>query len=1392
MASQPQHKKKTVVVRKKPPTIVSKPKRQITVARRPRDGEDVGAMHATNFGSSVPAGPRADETGRMIDRSYLGEEEDYLVEEALWNTGDAGSEHMSLAESMARPPSMRSMGGSTAAGSVVGTIRDKYRSAVEVAKGRQAEADEFDQQDEADFLSELPISEKLQTEREKRALVRWQKAQKDWKTFQRNISRKLGKREDDLVMVRSEEYRLQMEEYDMIHKATPVYERHGPAYWLMSLRDEGTQYVPVGNIFSGLFCPIKNNPKPQGLQVRRPGKVPDAPLVKDSETGEMRPMRTWQDSGPLQKRKRELGRQLRELRPHDLQAEASAGLHIIGQDLIQWAANSSDAFFEKEEARISRDEQQDAKGDYWADVDGDGDLDLVRADPDAEVGPKMEMWMQGAGEPSGSSPGVDNRLFFEGTIGKEVQSSLEVRNPGDTALYLRWRKVPNEAPIDVGSESAGGDIQRFFCHSADIPLLPGEIKTIVFSCKTEMEGVFYEKWQLTTTPSLPTAIPQVTLRAAIVRADGNVMARRGLETAVQHNLVLTSIKALVREICNDACDAAVKDEIAKDTTIDERATFIETNAELGLEYSPALFQSFNEIAVKVAEMQKQQNPWDGSAQTLQDELNAVIVPAKPAKPDGLDEAASAEWEANEAEVEAKKASKIKAHLVEEETAYLVEKQGKFKPAELEARVQERLAAIAEKEETALANSDIASALLSELDVLVAQASLRPLDDVTQAARSSLLDILSEIPLMVAEVKEEVSDGSVYGRSESDVESRAPIRGAKEERYREQLHERVADAFGQAVQNWVEITETADKDKRVDRLKRIGLDLGGKLTLDEARGQVDGKTVLLTTDLDVSDELEPAEDHRSWMMPNEPTQRLRTAARTIQKLLDSNVGRIIIVSKLTKIDMPPLPPPPKADSDEDGSGSGSDEEDDEKKEKEKVVVEPVGLPPVDTDMTPVAVSLGALLNTGVEVCDNAFDLQHHIEEDPEARVLLLNGLDQVWAYEIEAATRKQAHAEVAIAKKKYEKDWVDEGKEIEELEPFVAPKLPPILPTETLDMILPIVVDVLVQDDVAACVDKRRCFADLEPSTGLVVPGVTLQEEMSWYQRTIDDPIRPLLAVVGGSGLTSKLKLIDSLLDVVDEMIISGDLAFTFMHEQGKNVGASPVDTLAAPLVRRLLQKASHKAVKLHLPIDYIVGDVAVGEPPKKKEKHKKKDSAVDGEGAAAGDDEEESEEDEDEDEEEEEEEEEDEEDEDEDEDNEGMEVDKEEVDHTKVYRGQLGVATVEAGIPDDWLGMDIGEASVQKFKGVISRSKTVIWNSVLGKVECDSFQAGTREVMDAMIVGTDAKKLKSFVVGSDSADCIKQFSATLTDVSYISKSEDCSLAVLAGKAAPGVARLVQR
>ena len=75
-------------------------------------------------------------------------------------------------------------------------------------------------------------------------------------------------------MERADEHRQRLEEIENLHMAVPLEERHGSDQWTMSLRNNWTRYVPVGNIFSGLFCPVEDKPNKVVLRVRREELAP--------------------------------------------------------------------------------------------------------------------------------------------------------------------------------------------------------------------------------------------------------------------------------------------------------------------------------------------------------------------------------------------------------------------------------------------------------------------------------------------------------------------------------------------------------------------------------------------------------------------------------------------------------------------------------------------------------------------------------------------------------------------------------------------------------------------------------------------------------------------------------------------------------------------------------------------------------------------------------------------------------------------------------------------------------------------------------------------------------------------------------------------------------------
>lgn len=103
-------------------------------------------------------------------------------------------------------------------------------------------------------------------------------------------------------------------------------------------------------------------------------------------------------------------------------------------------------------------------------------------------------------------------------------------------------------------------------------------------------------------------------------------------------------------------------------------------------------------------------------------------------------------------------------------------------------------------------------------------------------------------------------------------------------------------------------------------------------------------------------------------------------------------------------------------------------------------------------------------------------------------------------------------------------------------------------------------------------------------------GLLLQTEMDYFHKSMDEPIRPLVALVGGAKVSSKLGALENMLDKVDRMIIGGAMANTFLKSMGVDVGASKVEDDLLDTAKNFLEAAEKKGVKLYLPVDFVVAD----------------------------------------------------------------------------------------------------------------------------------------------------------------------------------------------------------
>lgn len=228
-------------------------------------------------------------------------------------------------------------------------------------------------------------------------------------------------------------------------------------------------------------------------------------------------------------------------------------------------------------------------------------------------------------------------------------------------------------------------------------------------------------------------------------------------------------------------------------------------------------------------------------------------------------------------------------------------------------------------------------------------------------------------------------------------------------------------------------------------------------------------------------------------------------------------------------------------------------------------------------------------------------------------------------------------------------------------------------------------------------------------------GFLLKKELAYFSKALDNPVRPFLAILGGAKVADKIQLIENMLDKVNEMIIGGGMAFTFLKVlNGMEIGNSLYDEEGSKIVTRLMEKAAKNNVQIHLPTDFVTGDKFA------------EDATV-------------------------------------------------------------GHADVSSGIPSGWMGLDVGPESIKLFAAAVSRAKTIVWNGPPGVFEFANFAAGTKAVMDAVVMATENGST-TIIGGGDTATCAAKY-GTEDKVSMVSTGGGASLELLEGKVLPGVAAL---
>jgi len=123
--------------------------------------------------------------------------------------------------------------------------------------------------------------------------------------------------------------------------------------------------------------------------------------------------------------------------------------------------------------------------------------------------------------------------------------------------------------------------------------------------------------------------------------------------------------------------------------------------------------------------------------------------------------------------------------------------------------------------------------------------------------------------------------------------------------------------------------------------------------------------------------------------------------------------------------------------------------------------------------------------------------------------------------------------------------------------------------------------------------SHRAHASVDAITRHVsacAAGFLMKKEITYFEKAMKAPARPLVAIVGGAKVSGKLQVLENLMKRVDSLLIGGGMAFTFLKAQGVEIGKSMVEDDLIPTAKRTLDYARERGINILLPIDCVVAD----------------------------------------------------------------------------------------------------------------------------------------------------------------------------------------------------------
>ncbi|MDR1178784.1 MAG: phosphoglycerate kinase [Spirochaetaceae bacterium] len=253
-------------------------------------------------------------------------------------------------------------------------------------------------------------------------------------------------------------------------------------------------------------------------------------------------------------------------------------------------------------------------------------------------------------------------------------------------------------------------------------------------------------------------------------------------------------------------------------------------------------------------------------------------------------------------------------------------------------------------------------------------------------------------------------------------------------------------------------------------------------------------------------------------------------------------------------------------------------------------------------------------------------------------------------------------------------------------------------------------DIFVNDAFGTAHRDHASTASIAKFVPVSVAGFLMEKEVNYLEPIVTNPQKPLVAIIGGAKVSSKIAVLENLLKNAGALVIGGGMAYTFLKAQGHKVGKSLVEDDQIDTAKRILDSALKAGVELVLPVDQEAAETFDAAS---------KAIPVDG-----------------------------------------------------------------PDLPDGLMGLDVGPRTIAKYKEVLARAKTIVWNGPVGVFEFDAFAKGTEEVAKLVAAATE-RQVITVVGGGDSVAAVNKFRLA-SKMSHVSTGGGASLELLEGKKLPGI------